>query len=200
MNARQARFPARGERGATLIEVLVAIIIVVIGLLGLAGMQARINVSEMESFQRAQAVVLVQDMVDRINANRKHSMEYNTTSSNPVGTGQAWQDCKVPTSLAARDLCEWSNLLLGSSETGGGGTKIGAMIGARGCVEAVVATMPRQFRVSVVWQGLNRTVAPTVTACGGGLYGTEDARRVVAQTLIIGCLQNDGATGSCVTP
>jgi len=60
--------------------------------------------------------------------------------------------------------------------------------------------MPRQFRVSVVWQGLNRTVAPTVTACGGGLYGTEDARRVVAQTLIIGCLQNDGATGNCVTP
>ena len=68
------RFVSR-QGGTTMMEVLVSIVIVVIGLLGLAGLQSRASVSEMEAFQRAQALVLLQDMVDRINANRKLSME-----------------------------------------------------------------------------------------------------------------------------
>src|SRR5205814_2345916 len=72
------------QSGATMMEVLVSILIVVIGLLGLAGLQSRINLSEMESFQRAQALVLLQDMVDRINANRKNAALYVTTQ--PLGT------------------------------------------------------------------------------------------------------------------
>jgi type IV pilus assembly protein PilV len=182
------------QSGATMMEVLVAIIITIVGLLGLAGLQARINVSEMESFQRAQALVLLQDMVDRINANRKNAATYITAT--PVGTGVGIDDCAGKFD-AALDLCQWNNSLLGAAESAGG-LKVGAMIGARGCVQQLSATPPQQYLVSVVWQGLNATVAPATT-CGSGQYGSETTRRAVVASIMIGCLQNNPVTGACIT-
>jgi type IV pilus assembly protein PilV len=193
---RRSSLPSvRSQEGTTMMEVLVSIIIVVVGLLGLAGLQSRVALSEVEAFQRAQAVVLLQDMVGRLNANRKRAADYVTAS--PMGTGQSSQNCSAKTG-ADRDLCEWSNALLGASESSGG-LKVGAMIGARGCVANTVAAMPSQYVVSVVWQGVNRTVAPGATACGSGLYGDEKTRRGVTATVMIGCLQNDPASLACIT-
>ncbi|MDP3678960.1 MAG: prepilin-type N-terminal cleavage/methylation domain-containing protein, partial [Methylotenera sp.] len=59
-------FSARFQRGALLLEVLVTIVILAIGLLGLAGLQAKLQSSEMESYQRAQALILLNDMASRI--------------------------------------------------------------------------------------------------------------------------------------
>jgi type IV pilus assembly protein PilV len=184
------------QRGATLIEVLVAIVIVVIGLLGLAGLQARINLSEMESFQRTQAIVLMQDMVDRIISNRKNAASYITGA--PLGTGNGSADCSG-LFMADKDLCEWNNALLGAAEATAAG-KVGAMIGARGCIQQTVATMPQQYVISVTWQGLNPTVAPAATLnCAQGLYGPDDRlRRIMTTTVTMACLQNDPA-GGCVT-
>ena len=178
-----------------MIEVLISIVIVVLGLLGLAGLQSRAQLAEAESFQRAQAIVLLQDMVDRLNSNRRNSMSYVTAGE---GTGKSVQTCGT-TADATSDLCEWSNALLGASESSGG-LKVGAMTGARGCVENIAPAMPREFLVSVVWQGINPTAAPGATACGSGQYGDEKTRRAITATVIIGCLQNNPATGSCVTP
>ena len=187
---------ARAQSGASMIEVLIAIVIVVLGLLGLASLQTLATMAESEAFQRSQALVLLQDMVDRLNANRRNSMDYVTAS--PLGTGAgAVRNCA---GLAGkdRDLCDWHNALLGAGEEAGG-LKVGAMIGARGCVTNLKATMPREFEVAVVWQGLNSTKAPG-TACGSGQFGTEAKRRAVVANVVIGCLQNDPATGTCVTP
>lgn len=184
----------RRQAGVSLIEVLVSVVIVVLGLLGLAGLQSHATVAEMEAFQRAQALVLLQDMVDRVNANRLVKDQFTTT---PAGTGNGLQTCSTLTG-ALRDQCEWNNALLGAAETSAAG-KVGAMIGARGCVENTVATMPRQFVVSVVWQGLNATKAPPV-ACGAGQYGDERQRRAIFTTITIGCLRNDPATGTCTFP
>lgn len=183
----------RAQSGTSMIEVLISIVIVVLGLLGLAGLQSRAQLAEAESFQRAQAIVLLQDMVDRINSNRKNALSYETPG---VGTGGAQADCAALNG-AALDLCEWHNALLGASESAGG-LRVGAMIGARGCVEAIDNTMPFQFLVSVVWQGVNPTVAPGTT-CGAGQYGDEKTRRALTSTIIIGCLQNNTATGTCIT-
>jgi len=184
------------DRGFTMIEVLVTIIILTIGLLGLAGLQARLQVAEIEAYQRAQAILVLQDMVARINANRKNVTAYVTAS--PLGEGNAVQSCAGKTG-ADLDLCEWGNMLLGATETSGT-QSVGAMIGARGCVSNPVATMPRQMNVAVVWQGLTPTAAPTNTTCGSGLYGNEATRRALVATIVIGCLQNDPTTGVCVTP
>lgn len=197
MRTRLQRAPARGERGVTMVEVLVAIVILAFGLLGVAGLQAQIKLAEVEAYQRAQAVVLLQDMVDRINANRRNSMDYVTAT--PAGTGNAEGNCAGLTG-AALDLCDWNNALLGAGETSGGAS-VGAMIGGRGCITNTVATMPREFVVAVVWQGNTPTLAPQSTNCGVGSYGGNDAaRRAMVAHVKIGCLQNDPTTGACVTP
>ena len=189
----------RSARGATMIEVLVAVIIVIIGLLGLAGLQAKAGQVEVESFQRAQAVELLQDMVDRISANRKNSMDYAVGTT--WGTDQGELNCAGKTG-ADLDLCEWNNSLLGASESNNG-LSVGAMIGARGCVDNISPTMPRVFQVSVVWQGTVATKSPG-TACGQNLYGTSaggvELRRAVVATVVIACLQNDPISGNCTTP
>lgn len=181
-----------------MIEVLVTIVILSIGLLGVAGLQARMQIAEIEAYQRAQAILVLQDMVSRISANGKNAASYVTAS--PLGTDNAVQNCTGLTG-ANLDLCEWNNMLLGASETSGG-QEVGAMIGARGCISNPVTTMPREIQVAVVWQGLIPTAAPQSTTCGSGLYGDETAakRRAMVATLVIGCLQNDPTTGVCVTP
>ena len=60
---------SQSQYGATMIEVLITIVILAFGLLGLVGLQAKVQLADFESYQRAQAVVLLSDMVDRINAN-----------------------------------------------------------------------------------------------------------------------------------
>lgn len=184
-------------RGVTLIEVLITIVILAFGLLGVAGLQARMQLAEVESYHRSHAIVLLQDMVDRVAANRRNAMSYVTAA--PLGAGNGIQDC---TGLAGADLdlCQWNNALLGAPETAASGQKVGAMIGARGCITNVSATMPREFVVAVVWQGMAPTVAPGSTACGQGLYGNDQTRRALVARVMIGCLQNDPTTGVCVTP
>jgi type IV pilus assembly protein PilV len=186
----------RRSGGVTMLEVLIAIFILTVGLLGLAGLQSQTQSSEIEAYQRAQAIVLLQDMVDRVNANRKNAASYVTAS--PLGTSA--QDCSTLTALADKDKCEWNNALLGSSETKAGGVTLGAMNSARGCITNPVTTMPRQVVVAVVWQGVRPTLAPASTNCGQGLYGDEKTRRAMIAQITIGCLQNDPSTGICITP
>lgn len=188
---------AASERGATLIEVLVTIAILTFGLLGVAALQVRMQLAQAESYHRAQAVLLLQDMVDRVNANRNDALNYVTAAA--LGTGNTIQGCTGLTG-AARDHCEWNNALLGTTESTASGQQAGGMIDARGCITNVVATMPREFLVAVTWQGLSPTVAPTSTTCGQGLYGNEQTRRALVARVTIGCLQNDPTTGLCVTP
>jgi type IV pilus assembly protein PilV len=195
---RRCASPA-ASRGVTMMEVLVTLLIVTLGLLGAAGMQARLQVAEMESYQRAQAVVFIQDMVDRINANRRNAASYDTTTlGSTLGTGTTL-DCSAPATQALKDACEWSTALLGAAETSGG-NKVGAMIGAIGCIELTTATMPREAKVSLVWQGLNPTRAPLSTTCGSGSYTDDATRRAMVAFVKVGCLQNDPGTGVCVTP
>ena len=156
-----------GERGVTMIEVLIAIFILTVGMLGAASLQFHMQTAEREAYQRTQAIVLLQDMVARINANRKNAMDYATAA--PLGTGGTL-DCSAPVTLAERDQCAWHSALLGASERSGG-VQLGAMTGARGCVESLSATMPRRVLVSVAWQGMSPTVVPGGTTCGRALAG-----------------------------
>lgn len=170
-----------------MIEVLITIVIVAFGLLGLAAFQLRAQTVELESFQRAQAIVLLSDMAARIQANRNNAASYVSTS---LGTGAA--DCSTSGGTAAGDQCEWSNLLKGLAEQGSNGG-IGAMIGARGCITQIQAPNPAAgvcapgiYQISVAWQGMSPTVVPE-NSCGAGSYGSNDAlRRVIATQVVIG--------------
>ena len=106
--------------------------------------------------------------------------------------------------MAVASMNAWNDLLQGGAERkGAGATRVGAMIGARGCVsynvnsEYVNATTNAnvagtgEYTVAVSWQGMANTFAPT-KACGAGLYGTAAAtdtlRRTVWATMRIGTL------------
>lgn len=167
----------KNNSGFSLIEVLVALIILMTGLLGLAGLQGRAFSSQVESYQRSQALILLKDMADRINANRTNSSSYVTTT--PLGIGAA--SCTTGGSTAANDLCEWSNALKGSAE----GTTSGAMVGARGCIYELASTAPKKYLIAIAWQGLTPT-ATSAIACGQGSYGgDENLRRVISIPITI---------------
>ena len=57
------------QRGFTLIEVLIAFIILSFGLLGAVALQAKAKQASFDSMQRAAAVALGNDIVQRIRAN-----------------------------------------------------------------------------------------------------------------------------------
>ena len=186
------------QRGVTMLEVLIAIFILTLGLLGAAGIQSQMQMAEVEAYQRAQAIVILRDMVDRVNANRRNAKSYVTTS--PLGSSAI--DCSALTTVVEKDLCEWNNALFGSSETKGG-QSLGAMNTARGCITNPVTAMPREVVVAVAWQGMRATLSPAGTDCGkdGTTYGSDDRlRRALIARIVIGCLQNDPTTGICVTP
>lgn len=189
------------QSGFTLIEVLVAILVLLLGLLGMAGVQVRATQAEYESYQRKQALLLLQDMMDRLQANRLVASCYAITAAgtgapfagtNAAGTASATSALPACTAgsliqqaVANNDLTNWSDALYGAAETLNA-TSIGAISSARGCV---VDNTGGVYTVSVAWKGIAPTSAPPVALnCGTGLYGDEALRRVVSATLQVATL------------
>lgn len=180
----------RTQAGATLIEILVSLVILMIGLLGLIGVMVQSQRAQLESYQRVQALLLVQDMVARINTNRLAADCY--VMANPLGTDSAavaaTPGCTLPTTDAKQvralsDLNDWRNLLLGSAEVSAAGATVGSILAARGCITRDATT--GIYQVAVVWQGIQSTGAPPAgVTCGSGSYGQEAQRRAVSVTLI----------------
>jgi len=161
----------RSQQGVSLIEVLIAMVILAIGLLGLVGLQGRLHVTQVESYQRAQALILLQDMSNRIALNRADAAAYVTVE--PLGTGMAPPGCPVANATRVeRDVREWCEFLIGASETLGGAA-VGAMVGGRGCVNEIGAD---EYLITVAWQGMAPTATPPVPVdpdiepCGAGEY------------------------------
>jgi type IV pilus assembly protein PilV len=189
-----------GARGFSMIEVLVSLLIIVLGLLGLAGLQVRMQQSEFESYQRAQALILLQDMVERVSLHRVTASCFDFTDPDAgtpfLGTATTIAiACGASTSndntQAVNALSEWNSLLQGAAEIKGG-AGAGAMVGARGCASyapgselldpnGAVISGTGVYTIAVAWQGMTDTFAPTVN-CANGLYGAETRRRVVSTT------------------
>jgi type IV pilus assembly protein PilV len=206
----------RAQRGFNLLEVLVALFIITVGLLGLAGMQVAAQQAELEAYQRAQAMVLMNDIVDRINTNRKAATCYAVTTVSASGypylgsTGTnkysvGGFSCAAlatnPPALAraSTDLQLIDAMLLGASETKGT-AKVGAIIGARACIGFDAAS--QSYTVAVAWQGLSKTFSPAswpaatnpavARNCALYLYGATNAddtqRRVLWTTIRVASL------------
>lgn len=190
-----------------MVEVLLTVFILLISLLGLAALQLKVANANVESYQRTQALVLLEDMVERFNASRKLQTCFNVTtlatgvpylgqdagagdpnlldvstgSSFPcASTGVASVDANARIELAA-----WDRALKGSSEVLAGNAA-GALRGARGCVNSDTATDGSGmlvYTVAVAWQGTDAGVAPS-NACAAGTYGADDTFRRVVWTTV----------------
>ena len=171
------------SRGFSLLEILVAVLILAIGLLGMAGLQLVATRSVQESFQRSQAILLMQDMVDRINVNRKSARSYD------LGTGYLGTGSSATCGVSADADCQaWAQMLLGAAEKSAGGTNVGAMIGARGCIKYDAATElagapdTGVYTVTVVWQSQSGFLPPAAITCGSGLYSADNSDRRYVMT------------------
>jgi type IV pilus assembly protein PilV len=187
----------RREAGFSMLEILVSILIMAVGTLGFVGLQVRAQVAEMEAYQRGQALILVQDMVDRLNTNRKaagcYAITTNTSAGTPsLGAGGGGTSCTASVgttatrAVASQDLVEWNDALLGTAEVLGG-NNAGSILGARGCISYDATT--NSYRVAVAWAGLVDSAAPTVASaaatCGLNAYTSEAIRREVSATVFI---------------
>ena len=152
-----------------MIEVLVTLVIIAFGLLGMAGLQSRLQVSEMEAYQRAQALVLLNDMASRIATNRSGAALYDATE---VGPSSSCASDFSGTSAPMVDKREWCAALQGAAEINSS-SKLGAVIGGRGCVESLGNG---EHMVTIAWQGLVPVSAPPASVtCGSGQYNTGGA-------------------------
>lgn len=190
------------EAGFSLIEVLVTLVILAVGLLGLSGLQAKVNVMELESYQRAQALSLIQDMEQRLRASRgslagplapvPSAGSAVTVTVGPGGTTgyTGTSDCATETG-AELQVCQWAQAITGAAEKIAG-SKIGAMLGARGCVVSVPPSQLNalgEYYVIVVWQGLVPTADPAAGSYAADCasdhdYGTGLRRAAVMRVLV----------------
>lgn len=170
-----------GQAGFTLIDVLISLFILAFGMLALARVMAQSSLSEVEASQRSQAMMLVQDMAERINLNRKNAVAYVGSYTATWGPGGG-ADCTALTGVNL-DVCEFQNLLAGST-TLDGTSAIGAPIAARACV---ISTAPNVYVIAVAWQGLVPTTGSD-SACGTNSFDREENRRVFSTVVQIATL------------
>ncbi len=199
-----------------MIEVLIAMLVLTIGLLGLVGLQVVAQRAELESYQRAQAMVLMNDVVDRISSNRKAATCYAITTSSSTGTpyigatgsgvyatsGFSCPSLATNPNAQARaqlDLKLIEEMMLGAGEVTSG-NRVGAMLGARACIGFDSAS--QSYTVAIAWQGLSKTFSPATWASGinpafarfcaygdgSTLYGDDAQRRVIWTTLLVASL------------
>jgi len=184
------------QRGVSLVEVLVTLVILAFGLLGVAGLQAKMSLAEMESYQRSQALMALTQMTELMNANAAQVTSY--LNAGTLGTGNSTQPVPQPTNCnplsgPALDLCQWNISLQGASEQKSA-ANVGGMVGAVGCItqkqasnSALGVCTAGIYQVSVAWQGMYPTKAAAGLACGQGSIGPTDAsRRVIAATVTVG--------------
>lgn len=194
---------AHRSAGFSMLEILVTLVVLLLGLLGLVGVQARSTTASLEAYQRAQALILANHMVDVIRANRRVAPCFDFTDEangtpfvGAAGTGYGLPAaCSMSTAAENQNADDaidgWDGLLKGVAETSGADS-VGAMIGARGCIYYADGTELNSpippfaaltgtgvYTVTIAWQGLVDSAAPA-DPCAENLYGDETKRRTVS--------------------
>lgn len=191
---------ATTQHGSGLIEILITMVILMIGLLGLAGLQAKASIAEMESYQRANAITLVEQMRDalasarnmRSGANGFDTLIGDATAPTIYGTGNATYVNATCSTLheANKQLCLWDQALRGIAEKIQG-NDVGAMLGARGCILKTEnpTSAEADYFVVIVWQGISPTFDPPDETPGSACAPDQDfgaglRRAIVTRVLI----------------
>lgn len=171
MRARTACGRAAAQHGFSLIEILVTLLIVAFGLLGLAGFATKSTALSVDAAQRARASALLNDMASRVANNKANAAAYASAAVHGAVGGQ---NCAGAAAGAARDLCEWSNLLAGDNDAQAGGNS--AFLGYRGCVTQLAGNPV--YVVTVAWGSLTPGVPPA-DGCAANAFGDDSLRRII---------------------
>jgi len=203
-----------GQRGISLIEVLVSVVIIAVGLLGIATLQLMSKRSNFEAVERTLATQLANDIIERMRSDSKELDTYAGTATSPVPalTGDSAPPAKNctranpcdPEELATFDLYEWDQAIAGAAETAAG-AKTGGLALPTACLTTTVAAggdKSGQYTVTIVWRGpteLSDPQNPTIPApatdpydcgrdsgaLGAGKYDSGTAKNAHRRILIV---------------
>ena len=191
---------SRAQSGFTLIEALVTAFILAVGIMGIVSLLSLSKVSQHESIQRTRAVVLADDILERMRRNPAGMSVYNVGLSAPLGDASRGTEpvpnCQsgtcAPDELARYDLWAWERLLDGSSAivTDGGAYTVGVR-NVRACID-FTADDGRQntgiVDVVIQWQGLQETADAVVsggTVCGDAAAEDTTRRQVIVNSYVM---------------
>ncbi|MEM5550017.1 type IV pilus modification protein PilV [Pseudoalteromonas sp. NEC-BIFX-2020_002] len=158
-------------RGFTLIEVLIAFVILSFGLLGAVALQATAKKASFDSMQRAAAVALGNDIIQRMRANDSAGFagRYNGTFTSDTALNQqrhCYTNTCTAAQIAALDRQQWIRAIQARENTG-------TLDDATVCINntAGVGGKANAFSLQVVisWQGreaLSAVKAPDDIVCG----------------------------------
>ena len=173
--------------GFSLLEVLIAMVVLSIGLLGIAGLQATSKRTSYEALQRTTAVMLTRDIIERMRTNPDQIAAYNGTVDTTTITHN---DCSAatctPVQLAAYDLFEWQQAILGASELSDTGVNTGGLVSPVGCITVAAACTSCSVTVAIAWRGMTKLSDPSIDTCGNASGNYDDTagdnvfRRVIA--------------------
>ncbi len=186
----------RGQTGAGLIEVMIAVLVFSVGLLGLVALQLTAKKNSFEATQRSIATSLARDIIERMRSNPGQIPAYVIDdvgdTGSPVTAGTTCTQAAAVTcttaQLAAYDLADWYGLLIGAAETvtvAGVSSNAGGLVQPRACI----SNADGDITVAIAWRGVNEMTdsAESVCGVGDGLYGDDDKlRRVLVMTTYIG--------------
>jgi type IV pilus assembly protein PilV len=193
------------QQGLSMIEVLVAVAVLSIGLLGTAALQVQSKRANLGSVERTLASMLVNDMFERMRANPNELNAYLsalnkdqnvgvTSGTEPTGCMRVnstdTNDC-TPAQLAAWDVWEWEQRLIGASEVvDSGGTDIntGGLVLPLACMTGPAGGGEGEYVITINWRGHSEftdgSIADPCGANASGRYngdaGTGTLRRMVS--------------------
>ena len=119
------------NKGATLIEILVALLILSFGILGMAGLQARAIKGNHSAMQRTQAVMMSYYILDamRVDPASAKALSYNTGSLSGDVIGPICNPSSITgTSLPENNLKHWLQSLKANIGTATDTTTCGAVL------------------------------------------------------------------------
>ena len=157
------------QSGFLLLEVLVAMVIILIGVVGIAKLQHVAKSSNGQALQRTEAIMLTDDLIERIRSNISGMTGYftgstikvisGTPSSTPPSTCSSGTPCTAE-QVAAYDIWEWHRDITGAFETDSG-ISTGGLVNPTVCLIGpgyVSATNHQSgfYDIAIAWHGQNQ--------------------------------------------
>lgn len=190
----------RNQAGMSMIDVMLAIFIFSIGLLGIAGLEMFSKRANHEAVQRTTAVMLANDIIERMRANPVQATGRNdinmpiqaylasyepvqppATAPVPSCSGSA-NPC-TPDQQALHDLWEWQQAIIGATDLLPDDSPSGGLVQPSACITDPTPADPNNFdiEVAIVWRSQTPMGSLATTPCGTttGNYGDNNEYRQV---------------------
>ncbi|MEO2278975.1 type IV pilus modification protein PilV [Pseudoalteromonas pernae] len=170
----------RNQQGFTLIETLIAFIVLVFGLLGAVALQAKAKQATYDSMQRAAALGVANDIIERMETNTDGALagNYNVNISSADAISGGYVSCLnnncSAAQLAAFDIEHWRKSIRAADNTG-------SLADARICIATNGDAEQININVVISWESRQEIAgADDANASKGNCGGTGERRRVLA--------------------